>query len=158
MTIYNRELSYDYMESPIGMIFFTFTGSTVTSVTFHEPEVKKDDLPHRIAQQIDAYFRGKRHSFDMDISFGKAGKFYQSVWAALRDAPYGETRTYKWLAAKVGTPGASRAVGQALGRNPLPIIVPCHRIIASDGSLGGFTPGVDIKKKLLQLEGCEVTY
>jgi methylated-DNA-[protein]-cysteine S-methyltransferase len=75
------------------------------------------------------------------------------VWEKARLIPYGETRSYMWLARQIGKPQAARAVGQALGRNPLPVIVPCHRVIASDGSPGGFTGGLHRKKMLLKLEG-----
>lgn len=84
-------------------------------------------------------------------------KFQRRVWRATRAVPYGETRSYGWLARKIGAPGASRAVGQAMGKNRFALVVPCHRIIASDGSLGGFGGGLDLKKTLLSLErrhGC----
>jgi len=74
------------------------------------------------------------------------------VWQATRLIPYGETRSYLWVAVQIGKPGAARAVGQALGRNPLPVIVPCHRVIAADGGLGGFTGGLEMKRRLLELE------
>jgi len=74
------------------------------------------------------------------------------VWQATRLIPYGETRSYLWVAVQIGKPGAARAVGQALGRNPLPVIIPCHRVIASDGGLGGFTGGLVMKRRLLELE------
>ena len=78
--------------------------------------------------------------------------FEKKVWLALKEIPYGEARTYKWLSEKIGSPKASRAVGQALGRNPISIVLPCHRIIESDGSIGGYSSGVDIKRRLLEME------
>jgi methylated-DNA-[protein]-cysteine S-methyltransferase len=78
--------------------------------------------------------------------------FEKKVWETLRKIPYGETRTYKWLAEEIGKPQAFRAVGNALGKNPIPIIFPCHRVIESDGSLGGYSGGVDIKRRLIEIE------
>ena len=74
------------------------------------------------------------------------------VWYALNEIPYGETKTYKWIAEKIGKPAAVRAVGQALSKNPIPIVVPCHRVIESDGSIGGYSSGVNVKKRLLEME------
>lgn len=81
----------------------------------------------------------------------KGTPFQLAVWNAIKEIPYGETRTYKWIAEKIGRPGASRAVGAACGANPLPLVIPCHRVVASKG-LGGFSPGLRLKKKLLRLE------
>lgn len=79
-------------------------------------------------------------------------EFEQRVWSALSGIPFGETRTYKWIAEKIGNPGAVRAVGRALSKNPLPIIIPCHRVIESDGSLGGYSSGTHRKRRLLEME------
>ena len=79
-------------------------------------------------------------------------EFERKVWETLKEIPYGETRTYKWLAEKIGKPHAFRAVGNALGKNPIPIIFPCHRVIETDGSLGGYSGGTDIKRRLLEIE------
>jgi O-6-methylguanine DNA methyltransferase len=79
-------------------------------------------------------------------------EFERKVWAALNEIPFGETRTYKWIAEKIGNPAAVRAVGRALSKNPIPIVIPCHRVIESDGSIGGYSSGVNIKKRLLELE------
>jgi O-6-methylguanine DNA methyltransferase len=86
----------------------------------------------------------------LDLSAGTA--FQQAVWQALCRIPYGETRSYAWVAGQIGRPRATRAVGSACGANPIPVIVPCHRVIASDGSLGGFSCGLKWKKRLLALE------
>ena len=88
----------------------------------------------------------------MEIVLMRGTEFDHRVWLTLKEIPFGETRTYKWLAERIGKPKASRAVGQALGRNPIPILLPCHRIIESDGSIGGFSGGVDIKRRLLDIE------
>jgi methylated-DNA-[protein]-cysteine S-methyltransferase len=104
-------------------------------------------------KQLDAYFRGVPDPFDLPITFIEATEFEKMVWLALRSIPGGEVRSYQWLAARVGNPRAARAVGQALGRNPLPIVLPCHRVLRADGGLGGFSSGVEVKRRLLELEG-----
>jgi len=102
--------------------------------------------------RFQAYFSGQRVDFPDKLDLSGATPFQGEVWQAARHIPYGQTRTYAWLAAQVGNPGAVRAVGQALGRNPLPIIIPCHRVLASDGGLGGFSGGLEMKRLLLTLE------
>jgi len=99
------------------------------------------------------YFNGKQREFHCVLDFGRATPFQKQVWEITRLIPFGETRSYSWVAKKVGKPAAVRAVGQALGKNPLPIIVPCHRVIASDGKLCGFGGGLEMKRDLLRLEG-----
>ena len=103
------------------------------------------------ARQIDEYLRGKRREFDLPLA-PKGTDFMQTVWDELRKIPYGETRTYAQVAAAIGRPKACRAVGLANNRNPLPIIIPCHRVIGSSGSLTGYRGGLEMKKKLLALE------
>jgi methylated-DNA-[protein]-cysteine S-methyltransferase len=102
--------------------------------------------------QLKAYFRGEQVDFDCPLDMAGAGEFDRAVWEATRRIPYGETRTYAFVAREIGRPAAARAVGQALGRNPLPILVPCHRVLRSDGGLGGFGGGLEMKKFLLGLE------
>lgn len=98
------------------------------------------------------YFSGKRVDFPDKVDLSEGTPFQRAVWQAARLIPYGQKQSYGWIAKKIGKPGAARAVGQALGRNPLSIIVPCHRVIAGDGKLGGFTGGLAAKKRLLALE------
>ncbi len=102
-------------------------------------------------RQLSEYFDGKRKEFDLLLDI-EGTEFQKKVWMQLRQIPYGKTNSYKEVAAKVKNEGASRAVGTANGKNPLSIIVPCHRVISSDGSLGGYAGGLNIKTKLLQLE------
>ena len=102
--------------------------------------------------QLKAYFKGEKVDFDCPLDMAGAGEFDRAVWEATRRIPYGETRTYAFVAGEIGRPAAARAVGQALGRNPLPILVPCHRVLRSDGGLGGFGGGLEMKKFLLGLE------
>ena len=102
-------------------------------------------------KQLSEYFAGKRKNFDLPLKL-EGTDFQLSVWNALRDIPYGETRTYKQTAEMAGCPGSYSAVGTANGKNPIPIIIPCHRVVASDGSLSGYTLGTEFKKYLLELE------
>ncbi|MFC1865086.1 methylated-DNA--[protein]-cysteine S-methyltransferase [Chloroflexota bacterium] len=107
-----------------------------------------DDLVKRLK----AYFNGHKITFADKLDLSGATPFQREVWETTRLIPYGETRSYLWVANQIQKPGAARAVGQALGRNPLSIIVPCHRVVASDSSLGGFGGGLEMKKHLLHLE------
>lgn len=99
------------------------------------------------------YFAGNSVSFDLPLDLSYYTPFRQAVWRAAVAIPYGETRSYGWIAKKIRNPLAVRAVGQALGANPLPVIIPCHRVISSSGALGGFSSGLSMKEKLLELEG-----
>lgn len=106
------------------------------------------------ADQLTAYFAGQRRQFDFPLDL-EGTPFQLAVWRCLLTIPFGETRSYGWVAAAVGRPRGARAVGRAVGQNPVAIAVPCHRVIAADGSLGGYTGGLDIKRFLLRLEGRE---
>lgn len=103
-------------------------------------------------QQLNEYFQGKRRDFDLPIRW-RGSNFQKDVWAALQKIPYGHTLSYAALAMAAGNPSAVRAVANANGANALPIIIPCHRVIGSDGKLAGYTGGVDIKEALLEVEG-----
>jgi len=105
---------------------------------------------------LDRYLRGVPVDFNVEVDISSLGMFTRQVLSELRNIPYGEVRSYGWLAAKIGYKGAARAVGQALKRNPIPIIIPCHRVIRGDGDLGGFSMGVRIKERLLLLEGVTI--
>ena len=105
-----------------------------------------------LMQRFQDYFSGKKTLFPDDLDFSNATAFQRQVWQAARLIPHGETRNYGWLAKQIGKPRAARAVGQALGKNPFLIIVPCHRVIAGDGTLGGFGCGLPAKQQLLGLE------
>jgi len=105
-----------------------------------------------IVRQLGEYFEGKRRSFDLPMA-PQGTAFQQRVWAALQTIPYGTTISYRQLAEKIGNMGAIRAVGRANGSNPIPIIIPCHRVIGTDGSLIGFGGGLPLKAELLKLEG-----
>ncbi len=99
-----------------------------------------------------AYFSGHRVEFPDELDLDGATPFQRAVWQATRQIPYGQTRGYAWVADRAGNPKAARAAGQALARNPLPVIIPCHRVLAGDGQLGGFSGGLAMKKFLLKLE------
>jgi len=105
-----------------------------------------------LTDRISRYFDGEPIDFADKLDLAGATRFQQKVWLTVRNIPCGETRSYGWVANQLGLPKAARAVGQALGRNPVPIVVPCHRVISSDGKLGGFGGGLEIKRFLLQLE------
>jgi len=150
----STDLSCDIFESPLGRLYLVFQGNSLCSLAFQKPDriVRREKLPHDVLKELSEYFESGRDHFSLKITFIRGTEFDQRVWLALRKIPYGETRTYKWLAEKIGKPGAGRAVGQSLSRNPLPIILPCHRIIESDGSIGGYSAGIDIKRRLLDME------
>jgi methylated-DNA-[protein]-cysteine S-methyltransferase len=147
--------------SPLGPITLVGDDGRLCGLYFetrrHAPTVDtfgpRDDEPFRaVVEQLAAYFAGERVAFD--VALAPAGTpFQRLVWSALRDIPYGETMTYAQLAAQIGRPAAVRAVGAANGRNPVSVIVPCHRVIGSDGGLTDYGGGLDRKERLLRLEG-----
>jgi methylated-DNA-[protein]-cysteine S-methyltransferase len=133
-------------------IYMIFSGKTLTGISFKKPAVKKGAVPENFKNDLRDYFDGKLHKFTQKTAFEEGTDFEREVWLAIKDIPYGETRTYKWLAERVGSPEGSRAVGQALSKNPLPIVIPCHRIIESTGKIGGYSSGEGIKRRLLEME------
>ena len=146
------KLHYDTYRGPVGLIYLVMMGTELVELSFERPHMKADPAPASLRAELDAYFQGGLKEFEQNISFLSGTEFERSVWLALRDIPFGQTRSYKWMAERVGRPKGSRAVGQALKKNPIPIILPCHRVIESDGKLGGYSPGEDIKRRLLQME------
>jgi len=104
-------------------------------------------------QQLMEYLEGTRQEFDLPLDLSGGTAFQRRVWRTLLNVPYAKLRSYQWVAARVGGPQYARAVGNAVGANPLPIVVPCHRIVAQDATLGGFSGGLPTKRKLLTLEG-----
>jgi len=109
-------------------------------------------LPYHLQEQLDRYFAGQPVRFRVPLDLRAGTSFQQKVWQALRRIPYGQTRSYAWVARQIGSPKAVRAVGAACGANPVPILIPCHRVVRSDGSLGGFSGGLARKRALLRLE------
>ena len=151
---------YSYLDSPIGRLLLAGDGETLQFIRFPsgalgagpEPQWRREDAPFETAaRQLTEYFAGERRSFDLPLA-PRATPFQARVLAALQAIPYGETRSYKDIAVALGEPRAVRAVGSANGSNPLPIVIPCHRVIGSDGSLTGFGGGLETKRFLLALE------
>lgn len=126
--------------------------SGAAQVSGWEPEEDRQ-LLDRLEQQLKEYFQGRREAFDLPLRLAGT-QFQTQVWERLRQIPYGETRTYGQIAQAIGRPGASRAVGAACGKNPILLLVPCHRVVGSGGALTGFSGegGIRLKKALLQLE------
>ncbi|HBT20927.1 MAG TPA: cysteine methyltransferase [Peptococcaceae bacterium] len=114
---------------------------------------EKGSFASEVAKELIKYFEGEKVPLDFPVSYLSGTSFQKKVWDAVRDIPYGETRTYSWIAKELGNPRAARAVGGALARNPVPLLVPCHRVTGRRGNLGGFFYGVEMKKTLLKLEG-----
>jgi len=153
--------------TPIGTLWLAFTdrGFFASSLTdersFRDQlarrgfkTVKKaDELPWGLEDQLDAYFSGQPVELRAPLWFAWGTPFQKAVWEAIRAIPYGRTRSYSWIAKRIGRPRAVRAVGNAVGANPLFLLVPCHRVIRADGGLGGFYYGREVKEWLLRLEG-----
>ncbi len=112
--------------------------------------------PRAMTRELEEYARGARRAFDLPLNWSRLKPFQRAVLETANRIPYGETRTYGWIAREIGKPRASRAVGAALGANPIPIILPCHRVIGSDGGLHGYGGGLPLKRRLLELEGAVV--
>jgi len=154
------DLAYGILESPVGPLLIAGDGAHLHLISFPtgsrtqkpSPGWRRDDaLFNRAAEQLRAYFAGALSRFDLPLKLAGT-PFQNAVWSALREIPFGETVSYGTLAARIGKPTAYRAVGAANGANPLPIVIPCHRVIGANGSLTGFGGGVETKKYLLELE------
>lgn len=144
-------MTVESMDSPIGELWLGEEDGRICVVSMKRPEQAEEGstaLLERAAQQLKEYFTGKRRAFDLPLKAAGTG-FAQRVYEELRRVPFGETVSYKGLAEAAGNPRASRAVGSICGANPLIILVPCHRVICSDGSLGGFALGTERKRWLL---------
>ena len=155
-----RLTRYRIVDSPVGLLTVAGQGDCLTNLVMEDAAHPPSDasqwvedagaLPDVVAQ-LAAYFAGERTGFD--VALRPAGtNFQQRVWDALSEIPYGETRTYGEIARQIGQPGAARAVGLANGRNPIPVIVPCHRVIGANGALAGYAGGLRAKRALLDLE------
>src|SRR5439155_23203362 len=133
-----------------GLHAIRFVKGSKSASSQHLP-ADQNPLLQEVMRQLSAYFAGKAESFDLPLA-PQGTAFQQNVWRHLCDIPYGETISYGELARRIGNPNASRAVGLANGTNPIPIVIPCHRVIGSDGKLTGYGGGLPIKEKLLALE------
>src|SRR5215211_720899 len=161
--------SYGEMDSPIGPLMIASTDRGVCEICFGQNETESQFLHHlrtrgfrpihnqtaisNVAAQLAEYFRGERDHFEVPFAGSGTTPFTQAVLKATAEVPFGHLTSYRGIAQRIGQPSATRAVGNALGRNPIPVIIPCHRIVRSDSSLGGYTGGLKIKEKLLALEG-----
>ena len=139
--------------STVGPLTLEGDDHALTRVGFGEPAAPQGDATAvaEAAIQLEQYFAGERTEFDLDVEVDGT-PFERRVWDAVRAIPYGETATYADIARRIGRPSAFRAVGRANGRNPVAVIVPCHRVIGSDGSLTGYAGGIEMKRALLDLE------
>ncbi len=144
------------IKTPIGPLTLEADENAVTAIRFSAGGAQDaSPLLDAAEAQLREYFAGARRTFDLPLApHGTA--FQQRVWTASRTIPYGETRTYGELAAAIDSPNASRAVGMANHRNPIPIIIPCHRVIGANGTLTGYAGGLEIKRRLLALEGINI--
>jgi len=154
-------MRYDEIDSPVGPLLVAADEAGLRLIHFQagrdrrkpDPTWERDPKPFRaLARQLGEYFRRERRTFDVPLA-PRGTTFQLATWRALSTIPYGQTISYAELARRVGRPAAPRAVGAANGANPLPIVVPCHRVIGKDGSLTGFGGGLDKKRALLELEG-----
>ena len=160
------DVRFDELDSPVGTLFVAATDRGVCRISYF-PEGMEDVIARtfgvrvlrapldEVRRELDEYFDGKRRSFDLPLDL-RVAPFYADVLRELARVPYGETDTYGALAAKVGKPKAARAVGTVMNRNPIPIVLPCHRIVGKNGALTGYAGGLDVKRHLLQLEGVPV--
>jgi methylated-DNA-[protein]-cysteine S-methyltransferase len=161
-------IEYTFFESSIGTISLASRNNKIIALDIHSKnlyEMKKhlsalypdghesEQSFKTIKLLLDRYLRGEKVDFDVDIDISGESQFTQRVLRELKKIPYGKVRSYLWIGKRLGHTMAARAVGQAVKRNPIPIIIPCHRVIREDGSIGGFSLGEEIKKRLLALEG-----
>jgi len=154
-------MNYDYVDTSIGVVLIAGDAESVRRIAFPkngEPVRPDAGWEHsargpvgEAIRQLRDYFAGRRTGFDLPLA-PEGTPFQRAVWRQLQDIPYGVTISYGELARRVGNPKASRAVGTANGANPIPIVIPCHRVIAADGKLGGFGGGLTVKQALLALE------
>jgi methylated-DNA-[protein]-cysteine S-methyltransferase len=158
----NMALAYKIIESPVGKLKLIASDKGLVAILWENDNPRRVRLSELVAndehpvlleteRQLGEYFAGKRKAFSVPL-YIRGTRFQKDVWEVLLAIPFGETRSYGQLAKQLGNPRATRAVGAANGRNPLSIIVPCHRVIGSSGKLTGFAGGLDTKAKLLSLE------
>ena len=154
-SLMGADRSYFVYPTPMGRITLASDGASLVRLVFGAAELEGECLPtaltNEAANQVQEYLAGKRTTFDLPLD--PAGTAFQKqVWEALKTIPYGETRSYQQVASMIGKPNAMRAVGGANNKNPLPLLIPCHRVIGSNGDLVGYAAGIGIKRFLLDLE------
>jgi len=165
------DVAYDIADSPVGPLLVAATGQGLARISYDpDPDALEDQLAHvfgarllrvpcavdPVRRQLDEYFEGERRDFELPIDLRVASDFSRMVLEELAHVPYGELTTYGALAAQAGRPRAARAVGTIMNRNPIPIVLPCHRVVGSTGSLVGYGGGLERKQQLLTLEGAIV--
>jgi methylated-DNA-[protein]-cysteine S-methyltransferase len=162
------DAAYDIVASPVGLLLVAATDRGLMRISYDaDPEAELERLARlagprilrspgpveAIRHQLDEYFEGQRRRFDLEVDLRGVAPFAERVLGELARVPYGHTTTYGALAARADAPRAARAVGTVMNRNPIPIVLPCHRVVGADGSLTGYGGGLDRKEQLLRLEG-----
>ncbi|MBV8083995.1 MAG: methylated-DNA--[protein]-cysteine S-methyltransferase [Chloroflexi bacterium] len=161
------DVTYTTMDSPIGSLLLAATDEGVVRIHFEEDDGVLDELARKVSprvlrsprrldpvrRQLDEYFAGRRRSFSVALDRRLIGSFGERVLARTERIPFGSVAAYNDVAWDIGAPRAARAVGNALGANPIPVVIPCHRVLRTGGSLGGYGGGLDRKRYLLELEG-----
>jgi methylated-DNA-[protein]-cysteine S-methyltransferase len=165
------DVSYDIADTPVGPLFVAVTDRGLCRISFDpEPDRELDGLARAygarvlragapidpVKRELDEYFEGRRREFDLPVDLRGRSEFSLAVLKELADVPYGQVTTYGSLAARSGRPRAARAVGTIMNRNPIPIVLPCHRVVGSTGSLVGYGGGLERKRQLLDLEHAPV--
>jgi methylated-DNA-[protein]-cysteine S-methyltransferase len=165
------DVGFDVMESPVGALLLAVTPRGVCRISYDaDPDAQAERLARAygsrvlrapravddVKRELDEYFQGRREAFDLSIDLAGAAEFTRDVLHELARVPFGEVTTYGHLAQLVGRPRAARAVGTVMNRNPIPIVLPCHRVVGSTGSLVGYAGGLDRKEQLLRLEGARL--
>jgi methylated-DNA-[protein]-cysteine S-methyltransferase len=157
------DVRFDVVDSPVGELLIAATDRGLARIHYGDAG-QEEELARlfgvrvlrapvdEVRRELDEYFEGKRRDFDLPLDL-RVGAFNDTVLRELAHVPYGTTTTYGALAAKAGRPRAARAVGTFMNRNPIPIVLPCHRVVGANGSLTGYAGGLDVKRQLLQLEG-----
>lgn len=155
-------MNTDYMETPLGILRITAENGKIKeihSMRKDEPRSEttcRDWIIEEAEKQLSEYFDGKRRNFELKLDFSSGSEFQQKIWKVLSEIPYGKTLSYGQVARLAGNPKGSRACGNAVGANPFLIVIPCHRVIKGDGSIGGFGAGIEKKKILFGIEGIEL--
>jgi methylated-DNA-[protein]-cysteine S-methyltransferase len=162
------DVAYDVVESPLGELFVGVSDRGLCVISYEvDPDLQAERLARgfgprvlrspqpvaKVARQLDEYFEGKRKRFELEVDLRLARDFGRTVLEELGRVPFGEVTTYGALAARAGKPKAARAVGTIMNRNPVPIVLPCHRVVGANGSLVGYAGGLERKQALLRLEG-----
>jgi methylated-DNA-[protein]-cysteine S-methyltransferase len=168
LRVHRKVARYGSMPSPLGDLLIAVSDDGICEISFGRSGTDKflalldrrgfeavadQQAIESASAQLREYFSGRRHVFDLQVDLTGVTPFTKAVLTATSEVPFGRLLTYRDIARSIGKPNATRAVGNALGRNPVPVVVPCHRVVRSDNSLGGYTGGLDIKERLLSIEG-----